>query len=299
MNGAVRPASPAFFLTHLALCSLAWGSSFLLIKLTRGEVSPLVLAACRGLVGGATLVVVTLLRRQVPLPTRDEIVPWLVIGAINGFIPNVLVAFALARLDSGPAALLQAAGPLITAIGAHLLFADERLTGRALAGILVGLAGVALLIGPAALGGSGEATGALAMLGVATCYALGNLYTRLVRHHPADRLALGQQLTSGLMAASVALAVSGTAAFAPVGDHAPALLALGILGTALPMTVFMRMIVRVGPTRAALTGYTVPTVATILGVVVLGERLTIWQISGGAVVFFGVWLVALSRRRVA
>jgi drug/metabolite transporter (DMT)-like permease len=77
------------------------------------------------------------------LPRRDELVPWLVIGAINGAIPNTLVAFALTQMDSGPAALLQSAGPLITALAAHLLFADERLNRAALLGILVGFAGVA------------------------------------------------------------------------------------------------------------------------------------------------------------
>ena len=299
MNGARPQASTAFFLTHLSLCSLAWGSSFLLIKLTHGEVSPPVLAACRGLFGGLTLMLVTLLRRQVPLPARDEIVPWLVIGTINGFVPNLLVAYGLTRLDSGAAALLQAAGPLLTAIGAHLMFTDERLNAWSLAGVLVGLAGVALLIGPSAGSGAGGAMGALAMLGVAACYALGNLYTRLVRHHPADRLALGQQVTSGLLASVVAMGVTGPAGFGPVADHLLPLLALGTLATALPMTVFMRMIVAVGPTRAAMTGYTVPTVAVILGVLVLGERLTVLQSVGGAVVFLGVWMVAIARRRGA
>ena len=291
------PVTLGFFLSRLAICSLAWGSSFLLIKLMRGELSPLAIAACRGTIGGLTLAAFTLLRGQIPWPTREEWVPWLIIGAINGAIPNILVAIGLTRLDSGPAALIQSIGPLVTAIGAHLLFADERLNARSVLGILVGFCGVGLLIGPRLTEGAATLQGVLAMLGVAICYAIGNLFTRTVRHHDASRLALGQQMMSGIMATIAALAVTGPQAFARVPDHLWPVLALGIISTALPMLMFMHMITRVGPTRAALTGYTVPTVAIILGVLVLGERLTLWQILGGLIVFLGVWLVALSKRK--
>lgn len=299
MSQAGAPASAGFLIRNLAICSLAWGSSFLIIKLMRGELSPLAIAACRGVIGGLTLALFTLWRRQVPLPTRDERVPWLIIGLINGAIPNVLVAFGLTRLDSGAAALIQSIGPLITAIGAHFLFADERLTARSVAGVLVGFCGVGLLVGPRALEGSATLQGVLAMLGVAICYAIGNLYTRTVRHHDASRLALGQQVVSGVLASAATLAITGPDAFARIPDHLGPLLALGVLATALPMLMFMHMITRVGPTRAAVTGYTVPTVAAILGVAVLGEHLTPWQVLGGLIVFLGVWLVALSKRKHA
>lgn len=297
MRAEPKPASTAFFLTHLGICSLAWGSSFLFIKLTHGELAPLVVAACRGGVAAVVLMCLVAAMGQLPLPRRDELVPWLVIGAFNGAIPNTLVAFALSRMDSGPAALMQSAGPLITAIAAHLLFADERLNRRSILGILVGFAGVILLIGPKAMEGSANALGAAAMLGVAACYATGNLYTRTVRHHDPVRLSLGQQGFSALMAVAAALVTGGVAQFAPIADHLWPVLALGTLCTALPMTVFYRMIVRVGPTRAALTGYTVPVVAAILGVLVLHERLTVWQVAGGLTAFFGVYLVTLAKRK--
>lgn len=299
MRAEPLPASTAFYLGHLAVCSLAWGSSFLAIKVMDGVLPPLVVAACRGGVAALVLMGVVAAMGQVPLPRRDELFPWLVIGAFNGAFPNTLVAFALMRMDSGPAALLQSAGPLMTAVAAHLLFADERLNARSLLGVAVGLVGVVLLIGPKAAEGRGSLDGALAMLGVAACYAIGNLYTRTVRHHDPVRLSLGQQMFSTVIACAALLMLGQTDQLAAVPQVIWPVLALGTVCTALPLTVFYRMIVRVGPTRAALTGYTVPVVAATLGVGVLGERLTLWQVTGGLIAFFGVYLVALSKRKQA
>jgi drug/metabolite transporter (DMT)-like permease len=290
-------ASRSFVLTHLLACSLFWGSSFLFIKLVSGDVAPWVIAACRGLIGAATLMLWVAWLGQAPLPRRDEIRDWLILGTTNGWLPNVLVAFALTRLDSGPAAMIQATGPLVTAVIAHLAFAEERLTLARLAGIVLGFLGVALIIGPDALEGSGTLLGILAMIGVTLGYAAGNLYTRTIRKADAARLALGQQFISGLVASALALLFLGPAGFAPVPANLWPLLALGVVATALPMAIFMRLITRAGPTRAALTGYLVPTVAVILGIVVLGERLTLPQGLGALTVLAGLALATGARKR--
>ena len=190
-----RPSpSRAFVLGHLLVCSCFWGSSFLFIKLTGGAISPLALAAGRGLIGAAALAAYVAWLGQSPIPRRDEIRHWLVLGTTNGWVPNVLVAYALVQLASGPAAMIQAGGPLVTAIFAHFLFAEERIGLRRLAGIGLGMAGVALLIGPRLVEGGGTALGMLAMVGVTLGYSVGNLYARAVPATAGDpaRLALGQ-----------------------------------------------------------------------------------------------------------
>lgn len=293
------PGGPgrAFVLGHLLVCSFFWGSSFLFIKLTGGEVSPLAVAAGRGLIGAATLALWILWRGESPLPRRHEIRHWLVLGTTNGWVPNVLVAYALVRLATGPAAMIQAAGPLVVAILAHFLFREERLTRRRLAGVLLGMAGVALLIGPRLVEGGGTALGVLAMVGVMLSYSAGNLYVRTVPAAAGDpgRLALGQQVFSGLVALTLTLMLAGPSALAPLGDHLPAMLALGVVATALPMALFMRLIRAAGPTRAAMTGYLVPTFATLLGVAVLGETLELRQLAGGCIILAGVFLVSTAR----
>lgn len=289
------PAAPsrAFIVGNLLACSFFWGCSFLFIKLMAADVSPWAIAAGRGLLGASALTLFVLARRQSPLPRRHEIGHWLVLGTTNGWLPNVLVAYALIQLASGPAAMIQAAGPLVTALFAHFLFAEEHLGRRRLGGILVGMAGVAILIGPRLVEGGGTALSVLAMVGVMLSYAVGNLYTRAVPAKAGDpiRLALGQQMVSGSGALLLTLTFSGWAALSALKPHWQAMLALGVLSTAIPMSIFMRLIRAAGPTRAAMTGYLVPAVATVMGVLVLGESLELRQIIGGCIILAGVFLV--------
>jgi drug/metabolite transporter (DMT)-like permease len=118
----------AFLIAHLAANSLTWGSSFLLIKLIGDALSPTVIASLRAVGAALALGLALVLIGQSIRPKGREARDWLVLGTVNGWAPNVLVAFALSRMDSGPAALIQAAGPLMTAVLAHLLLAGERLT---------------------------------------------------------------------------------------------------------------------------------------------------------------------------
>jgi len=293
------PADPgrAFIVGNLVTCSFFWGCSFLFIKLMSGEVAPLAVAAGRGLLGAASLALWIVWLGQKPWPSRHELRHWLVLGTTNGWVPNLLVSYALIQLASGPAAMIQAAGPLVTAIAAHFLFAEERLSGRRIGGVLIGMVGVAVLIGPRLVEGGGTALSILAMVGVTLAYAAGNLYTRAVPASAGDpaRLALGQQTVSGLVALALTLAFLGPMALAPILNHIPAMLALGVASTAVPMALFMKLIRAAGPTRAAMTGYLVPTVATIMGIVVLGEELEIRQVIGGGIVLAGVYLVSTSR----
>ena len=282
--------SRSFIAAHLLVTAIFWGSSFLFIKLMSGQVSPFAIAAGRGLLGAVSLALWLRWLGQSPLPRRHEIRHWLVLGATNGWIPNILTAYAL----------IQAAGPLVTAIVAHLIFAEERLSGRRLGGILIGLAGVALLIGPRLFEGGATSLSVLAMVATMLSYAAGNIYVRAVPAPAGDpmRLALGQQVVSGLSASLLALLFAGPAAFLPLRDHWAAMLALGVVCTAIPMTVFMRLIRAAGPTRAAMTGYLVPTVAAFMGMLVLGETLELRQIAAGCIILIGVFLVTMAPRRV-
>lgn len=285
-------ASHGFVTAHLGLCALTWGSSFLLIKLTQGSIDPVVLAAVRGTLAAIAIIVVMLAMGQSVLPARHEIKDWLVLGTVNGWVPNILVAYALARMDSGPAALIQASGPLMTAVLAHLFLANERLTRVRVIGILIGLCGVTLLIGPRILEGGASLAGISAMLLLTALYATGNVYTRTIATAAPLRLALGQQTVSAIAATPLALMLFGTAGFAPALNYPWTMLALGIVSTAVPIVIFMRLIMAAGPTRAAMTGYLVPVFATFLGVVVLNETLEMRQLLGGAIVLLGVAIVS-------
>lgn len=292
------PAAPtqAFLVSHLLGCSVLWASGFLLVKLSE-DVNPFALAAMRGLIGASTLALWFAIQRKSVLPERGEGRSWIILGAFNGWLPNILLAYALTQIGTASAAMIQASGPLIVAVLSHWMFADERLTRRRLIGVLVGFVGMGILIGPAALPESDVgAGGALAMVAAACSYAIGNLYVRTIRQADPARLALGQQICSGLPATALALALGGPAAFAAVPSHLTVLLPLGIVSTALPILLFMRLIRRAGPTRASMVGYLVPVWATILAVLFLGERIGAREMIGGAVVLAGVALVSFSGR---
>jgi drug/metabolite transporter (DMT)-like permease len=286
--------TPGFMAANLLACSMLWSTSFLFIKLS-GDVNPFVLAAMRGLVGASALILWFATQAKSIRPDNGQWHHWVVLGALNGWIPNVLVAHALTQIGTAPAAMIQASGPLIVAVLSHLLFADERLTLRRFAGVLVGFAGMGILIGPAALPDSGVgAWGALTMVATALSYATANLYVRSIRHADPARLALGQQICSGIPATALALVVAGPSAFAAVPDSAASLLALGIVSTALPILLFMRLIRRAGPTRASMVGYLQPVWTAVLAVLFLNESIGLRELAGGGVVLAGVALVSLS-----
>jgi drug/metabolite transporter (DMT)-like permease len=271
--------------------ALTWGSSFLLIKLLNNALDPFAIAALRAVGAALALGFAMALLGYSLLPRGREVRDWLILGTVNGWMPNIMVAFALTRMDSGPAALIQATGPLMTALLAHYFMTGERLTGQRIWGIVVGLAGVALLIGPAALQGGGTLVAVLAMLILTAGYAIGNIYGRVVPTQDPIRLAFGQQIMSAIIAMVLVLAFSGPAALAPAADHWPALLVLAWFSTALPIWIFMRLLRRAGPTRASMTSYLVPAVAVVLGIVVLGEPVEWRQIAGGIIVLLGVAIV--------
>ena len=286
-------------IVRMMICSSLWGSGFLFMRLVGPDVSPVVLASVRAGIAAIALSVFFVLRGDNPLPQKSDLVPWLTLGTLNGWVPNILTAFAILHIATAQSAIIQAGGPLMVAVMAHLAFHDEKLTLRRIAGVLTGFCGMALLIGPAAFQGlSGEGLGFLAMLGVALCYALGNIYARFVREMPPARMALGQQVVSASVATFLALVWAGTAGYQPALDRAAPLLALGLFATAIPITVFMGLIRMAGPTKASMVGYLMPLWATFFALTFLGETINLRQMAGAAIILLGVFIVTTAPRRV-
>ncbi len=294
---APEPApTPGFIVSRLLACSILWASSFLFIKLS-GDLNPFVLAAARGLIGAASLAVWFAVQGRSILPQRHEWRIWAVLGTLNGWLPNVLLAYALTQITTATAAMIQASSPLIVALLSHALFADERLTPLRLFGVLVGFVGMGILIGPAAFPESGISTaGVLIMLAIACSYAAANVFVRTVKQAEPARMALGQQICSGTAATVLALVLAGPSAFTAVSSHLAPLIALGAAATALPILLFMTLIRRTGPTRASMVGYLMPVWTAILAVLFLGETIGVREILGGAVVLTGVALVSFTGR---
>jgi drug/metabolite transporter (DMT)-like permease len=284
---------------QLLVCSLMWSSGYVFTKDLVDSVDPFVISSVRAMIAASVLAAISLVRFVSPLPTRREIGPWLVLGTFNGWVPNVLTAYALVRAPAGLSALIQSSGPLFVALMSHIAFDDDRLSARRLVGIVVGLAGIATLIGPAlfSLDGSATVPGLLLMLCVSLSYAGANVYAKTIPHIEPSRMALGQQMVSALGATVLALLLGGAASYAPVGQALPAMLGLSLISTAAPITIFMYMIRAQGPTRASMTGYLIPVFAYALAIVFLGEPLGLREVAGGAIALIGVYFVSTAQSR--
>lgn len=270
-----------------------WGSSFPLLRMVAVEMPPFALAACRGAFAALAVFAFLAATRQLggPLQLRH----WLVLGTTNGWVPNLLTALALNRIEAAPAALIHAGTPLLVALLAVPLLRDEPLSRRGAAGLALGFAGIAVILGPAAFAGNASFTGGLLILISGLSYALGTVYARRVRPGAPAQLALGQQVVSGGVAGLLSLPFDpGTAYDQPAWVFGVVLL-LGAFASALPLTMFLTLLTRARATDAAMVGYLQPPFAAALGAALLGEWPAPAVLVGGAIVLAGVWL-ATSRR---
>jgi len=286
----------------LALAAI-WGASFMCIKVgVRGGLAPSTLVLLRLVLGALTLAPIVLLRvgaanawRQL----RSAAGALFLTGAVNSAIPIWSLSWAETRIDSGLAAVIQASAPLFTALLALAFVRSERVRGARLGGLLVGFAGVALLVGAQP---HGKVTAGLAVVFSAVCYAIAALYAALALRHVSPLVtALG-----ALTGASLLMLPGGVAQW-PTDVPSPKVLAsvvvLGVIGTGLAYVLYYALLAGPGASYSILVTYLVPAIALGYGVLLLGEPLTVAAIAGLALVLLGVALgtgtLRLRRQAVA
>ncbi len=288
-------------LAYLLVISACWGSGFLFIKIAAQTMPPFAIATARGFFSACAITLWFIVARRAFRPDRRHIRHMLVLGAVNGWIPNAMTAMAITRIDSALAAMIQAASPLIVALLSHVFLAEERMSPRRALGIAIGLGGIFLLVGPAALLDAGGTTiGGMLMIAVSISYASGTVYVRRVRPSDNSALALGQQICSTLPALALCFA------FEPVftvWDQSAltwaALLGVGVIASAIPMAMFLQLLRFAEATQAASVGYLMPIWAAGFGVLLLNERLAPTTLLAAAIVMTGVWLVASPGKRTS
>jgi drug/metabolite transporter (DMT)-like permease len=266
-----------------AVMCVIWGIPYLLIKVAVRDLSPATLVFCRTGIGAILLLPVAAARGELsPLLPRWR--PLLVYTVVELAIPWVLLSTAEERLPSSLSGLLVAAVPLVGAVLAGLFGERERLGGRRLGGLVMGLAGVGALVGFDLSGADGFSVAIVAVVVVG--YALGPLI--LARR-------LGDLPGLGVVAASLGLCATGYAPFAlthlpaavPPGRVLAAVAVLGVVCTALAFVLFFELIGEVGPVRATVITYVNPAVAVVLGVVFLREGFGVATAAGFALILAG------------
>ncbi len=274
----------------LVALATVWGGSFFFGKVAVAELPPLSVVLGRVSLGSAALLAMVYGSGLTMPPPGRAWGPFFVLGALNGAIPFSLIFWSQTHIGSGLASILNATTPLFTALLAHLLTADERLTANRLGGVLLGLAGVAVLVGPAAVRGLG-ATGLaqLGVLGAAVSYSLGGIYGRRFRGTPPLVTAAGQVTAAAVWILPVACLVDRPWTLAaPSGAALGSVVALALLCTAAAYVAFFRLLAAVGATNVVLVTLLIPVSAVLLGVAFLGETLTLRQAGGMALIAAGL-----------
>ena len=271
-----------------AAVSVLWGIPYLFIKLAVEDLSPVMVAWGRIAVAVAVLLPYAIHRGALRGLTRHW-KPLLIYSVVEIVFPWPLIGFGEQRVSSGLAAILIAAVPLVVALMALRVDPDERAEGLRLVGLVIGFAGVVVLLGLDVAGRPGELLGALAILLAAVGYAAGPM---IIKHR------LGSLDPVGPVTASMGISalVLTPAAFAsapssvPSADTVLSVLVLGLVCSALAFLLFFALIHEVGPGRATVITYVNPVVAVTLGVVLLGENVGLSAVAGLLLILAGSWL---------
>jgi len=284
----------------LATVALLWGASFLFIKVAVRELHPATLIMGRLGLGALTLaaiVPVTVGGRRTVAEIRHNAGWLLVVALVNVALPFWLLSWGETRIDSGLASILQAAVPIFNAVVAFGFFREVRVTGLRLVGVGVGFVGVALLVGAQP---NGKVLGALAVVGMALCYAVGQLFAgRHLAHVSPPVVAFATTGIAALVALpfGIAQAPHDVPGWKTIGS----VVALAVPGTALAFLLFYAIIAGAGAAYASLVTYLVPPIALAYGAIFLGERFGAAAFGGLALILGGVALgtggVHLLRRR--
>jgi drug/metabolite transporter (DMT)-like permease len=266
-----------------AAMSLIWGIPYLLIKVAVEGVSVPVLVLARTAVGALVLLPLTL-RRQAWAPVLAHWKPVAVFAFFEIIAAWLLLSDAERHLSSSLTGLLIAASPIVAALLDRLTGGEHRLTPVRLAGLGVGLAGVAALAGPELTGGS--AWSVTEVLMVSVCYAIAPLVAaRYLADVPTLPMTAACLTLAALVYAAPAAATWPEAV--PATRVLIAIAALAVICTATAFLVFFALIREVGAARALVFTYVNPAVALAAGVLVLGEPLTAWNLAGLALILTG------------
>ena len=294
-----RGSSSALLVTQFVLTGLIWGSSFLFMKVALEGVGPGQVAWSRLVLGGMTLAVFVLLRRE-KLPRSVRVWGHMTVLALSFcVVPFLLFSWAQQYLSSGLASIYNATTPIMTAVMAWAVFRVEKLRGMQIVGILLGMLGVMVIIAPwQGLDLTQSLIAQLAILGATACYGFSLAYMRRFAAHTGMSALVFAFLNIGI-AAVVMLLLTPFVAVGPVRLDpwiVASLLALGCLGTGVAYIWNQNVLRAWGPTRTSTVTYITPAVGVVLGILVLGERLHWNEPVGALLVLLGI-LLAQGRLR--
>jgi drug/metabolite transporter (DMT)-like permease len=276
------------------LLAACWGASYMFIKVALEDGVPSAAIVCIRTALAALVLLPVAARLGALDGLRGRLGTVALLAAVQVAAPFLLITLGERHLPSSLAGILVATAPIFTFLLAFVLQGEQRASGLSLAGVGIGIVGVALLLGLDSGGGSAALLGGLMVVLASFGYAVGAWY---LKRHLADAKPVG--IVAATMSAS-ALMTAPLVAIDPPG-HFPALnaaaslLALGVLGTGIAFVIFYWLIAGEGPARATLVAYVAPGFSVIYGVTLLGEDFGVATAAGLLLIVGGSWLAAEGR----
>ena len=275
----------------LLLLSVIWGASFLFGRIAVQELPPMTLVLLRVALAAVAINLWLAWRGGY----RGER-PWAglaVLGLVNNVIPFGLIFLGQVEIGAALAAIVNALTPVWSMLFAHWATADERLSANRVGGVVISLAGVAVLIGTSALTGlSAAAWAQVAVLGATLSYGLATVWGRRFAALPPAETARGQLTMSTLLMVPIALVVDRPWTLSmPSGTVWVSVLLLAVVCTAFAYILYFTILQRAGAVNAALVTLLIPPSATLMGIVFLGETLAPHQFAGMGLILAGLVVI--------
>jgi drug/metabolite transporter (DMT)-like permease len=270
---------------QLVLVSALWGSMFMLVKYALADFSPAEVAFLQAVIGALGLLVIVNTEGGEARAKLGDVFHrpgWaLLLGALAIAAPFTLITFGELTVPSGLAGVLASTTPIFFALFAPLINPSVAVNRRQGAGLIVGLLGVALIVGVHSIHTLDQFLGALALLGAAASGALSYFVIRLQYREkgvPASTISCFALGVGSLLTLPIAVVTAPREL--PSVRAILAVIALGLLCTALAYLLYYSLIDQVGGQRAALANYLTPAFALVYGVLLLGESLTLAAVIG-------------------
>jgi drug/metabolite transporter (DMT)-like permease len=274
----------------LVTLSVLWGGSFFFAEIALESLPPLTIVTLRVGLAAITLWLVVL-ALKLPIPNSPPIwIAFLTMGLLNNVLPFSLIVWGQSQISSGLAAILNATAPLFGVIVAGILLRDESATPPKITGVVVGFAGVIVMMDLSSIATS-SLLAQLAILAAALSYACASVYGRRFKATGLNPIlvAAGQVTGSTLLLLPITLWVDGSDLYANVPAQVwVAIISLAVFSTAAAYILYFKLLASAGATNILLVTLLVPVSAILLGWLFLKESLQTPHIIGMAMIALGL-----------
>ncbi|WP_244951692.1 DMT family transporter [Pseudoalteromonas luteoviolacea] len=277
--------------TMLILLSILWGGSFFFVGVVVNSLPPLTIVTLRVGIAAIVLWIIAALFGLRPPKGLTKWVAFLVMGLLNNVIPFVMIVWGQTQIASGVASILNAATPIFTVLVAGVLLPDEKPTLLKLFGVMIGFAGVAIMIGVPALVGESALLAQFAIIGAAISYAFAGVYGRRFKAFGLNPLtiAAGQVTASTIVLIPITIFVDGIVNVSLISISIwSAIFGLAVISTALAYVLYFKILALAGATNVLLVTLLVPVSASLLGYLFLNESFDDINIIGMGLIASGL-----------